>query len=82
MSRDETSIPEPKVVSAAMIIVVLLALFISACTATLPPAGPPEPVFPLPSTKGGLGGRVLTVTNLNADGPQRINFQQHHANLA
>jgi hypothetical protein len=49
--------------------IILLIPLVTACTQPLPPAGPPEPTFPLPSTEGGLGGRVLKVTNLNADGP-------------
>lgn len=51
------------------LVLISIALLISACTKPLPPAGPPEPVFPLPNTEGELGGLVLTVTNLNANGP-------------
>ena len=51
------------------LVIVSLALLVCACTKPLPPAGPPEPAFSLPNTEGGLGGQILTVTNLNADGP-------------
>lgn len=50
--------------------VILLLLLVTACCAEpLPPGGPPEPTFTLPSTKGGLEGRILRVTNLDAEGP-------------
>jgi len=52
-----------------MVWVILVALLACACRASLPPAGPPEPTFLLPSTPGGLGGRIVEVTNLDADGP-------------
>jgi hypothetical protein len=54
---------------ALKVVVILLTLFAHACANPLPPAGPPEPAFPLPTTTGGIDGRVLTVTNLNAEGP-------------
>ena len=47
----------------------LTTLLIAACAKPLPPGGSPEPTFSLPTTKGGRGGRVLTVKNLNAEGP-------------
>jgi hypothetical protein len=52
-----------------LVIVLLLLLATACCAEPLPPGGPPEPTFALPTTEGGLGGRVLRVTNLNAEGP-------------
>lgn len=52
------------------VVVILLLSLVTACgTKPLPPGGPPEPTFTLPSTTGGLDGRVLRVTNLDAEGP-------------
>jgi hypothetical protein len=56
-------------IHAQIVIVLLLSLVTACCAEPLPPGGPPEPTFALPSTEGGLGGRILRVTNLNADGP-------------
>ncbi len=47
---------------------ILLMCILFSCEKPYPPTGITEPSFPLPSTKGGLGGQIIKVTNLNADG--------------